>query len=75
MRNLGVEHSGVEDRRAFARKIAHDLHNYISSHARTEFNGQRLGTEMLVVPTNFIDRWIARFDEKYHRDPNFYLKQ
>ncbi|KAJ8598613.1 hypothetical protein CTAYLR_001724 [Chrysophaeum taylorii] len=72
VQNLDIGGSGVEERRAFARKIAQDLFTFLTSFATTK---EKIYTsEMLVVPANVIDRWIQRFDEKYKRDPNFYLK-
>mmetsp|Transcript_19488 Transcript_19488/g.77562 ORF Transcript_19488/g.77562 Transcript_19488/m.77562 type:complete len:112 (+) Transcript_19488:460-795(+) len=74
--NLELERSGVDDRRAFARKIAQDLFDFLGSFSRNLADLQHLqasANEVLVVPTTVIDRWITRFDEKYKRDPNFYL--
>ena len=30
--------------------------------------------EYLVIPSDFLDRWLKKFEEKYARDPNFILK-
>ena len=30
--------------------------------------------EYLVVPGNFLGKWLQKFDEKYSKDPNFILK-
>ena len=48
------------DRRAFARAIARDLMAFVTSFA--------------APPADVVDRWLARFDAKYERDPCFYLK-
>lgn len=32
------------------------------------------GPEMMVVPTNIVDRWMVRFEEKFQKDPSFMLK-
>uniref|UniRef100_A0A7S3NKR4 Hikeshi-like domain-containing protein n=1 Tax=Aureoumbra lagunensis TaxID=44058 RepID=A0A7S3NKR4_9STRA len=75
--NLNLTSSGVEDRRAFARKIAQDLFDFLASFSRPSSDLAYLQAnpaELLIVPTSVIDRWIIRFDEKYQRDPNFYLK-
>jgi len=29
----------------------------------------------MLVPTNIFDRWMARFEAKYRRDPHFMMKQ
>ena len=77
--NLDLVRSGVDDRRAFARKIAQDLFNFLQSFAHAAADARQMlanvnPSEVLVVPANVIDRWITRFDQKYQRDPNFYLK-
>mmetsp|Transcript_8688 Transcript_8688/g.27291 ORF Transcript_8688/g.27291 Transcript_8688/m.27291 type:complete len:191 (+) Transcript_8688:219-791(+) len=77
--NLQLAGSGVDERRAFARKIAQDLFTFLASFATTAHHAEQLrlqqhASDLLVVPTNVLDRWITRFDAKYERDPNFYLK-
>ena len=68
--NLDIVGSGVEDRHAFAHKIASDLFQYMASFSTD--NGS--STEAMVVPTNVFDKWIERFDRKYSYDPNFMMK-
>ena len=58
--NLDLVGSGVADRRSFARAIARDLMAFVTSFGRP--------------PPDIVDRWLARFDAKYARDPNFFLK-
>lgn len=79
VQNLHLLGSGVDDRRAFARKIARDLSSFIGSFSTTADPAEQLrmahnAQEVLILPANVLDRWIARFDAKYERDPNFYLK-
>lgn len=31
--------------------------------------------EVLVVPTDVLDKWFSRFNEKFQRDPNFMMKR
>jgi len=69
IKNLDLVYSGVEDRRAFAHKIAQDLFQYMVSFSQASLVG-----EMLLVPTNILDRWLERFNRKYSLDPNFMLK-
>ena len=69
IQNLELMHSGVEDRREFAHKIALDLFQYMTSFSQ----GTQVG-EMMVVPTNILDRWMERFDRKYSINPNFMMK-
>jgi hypothetical protein len=61
--------SGVDDRHAFAHKIAIDLFQYMTSFSQPTQVG-----EMMLVPTNILDRWMERFDRKYQYDPNFMMK-
>jgi hypothetical protein len=30
--------------------------------------------EYLVIPSNFLDKWLEKFEQKYAKDPNFMLK-
>lgn len=68
--NLEITYSGVEDRFAFAHKIAMDLFQYMTSFS----TGEGAGQGMMVVPTNIFDRWMERFTRKYNQDPNFMMK-
>ncbi|CAM9796497.1 unnamed protein product [Ectocarpus sp. 6 AP-2014] len=68
--NLGLCAGGVQDRKNFALKIAKDLFQFMSSFSQST----QAGPELMVVPTNVLDRWILRFESKYNRDPNFMLK-
>ncbi|CAM9091257.1 unnamed protein product [Ascophyllum nodosum] len=68
--NLRLGAGGVQDRKEFAKKIAKDLFQFMSSFSQNT----HAGPEVMVVPTNVLDRWITRFESKYSRDPNFMLK-
>lgn len=68
VKNLGIEASGFEERKAFALKIAQDLFNYMTSFSTS--NSQ----SYMTIPTNLLDKWMERFESKYRRDPNFMLK-
>lgn len=67
--NLNLTTSGVEDRFAFAHKIAKDLWHYMAS-----FTRDGGASCMMTVPTDVFDRWMERFDRKYRMDPNFMMK-
>ncbi|GLD99732.1 hypothetical protein PINS_up008460 [Pythium insidiosum] len=69
VRNLGIEASGLEERKAFALKIAQDLFNFMTS-----FSTSSGSSAYMTIPTNLLDRWMERFEAKYRRDPNFMLK-
>ncbi|KAF0694822.1 Aste57867_14346 [Aphanomyces stellatus] len=68
VKNLGIEESGLMERKAFAHKIALDLFNYMSSFSTST------NSNVMVIPTNLLDRWMERFEAKYRRDPNFMMK-
>ena len=61
------------DSRLFvAQKIATDLFRFMQSF---DTGGATTNNGQLVVPTNIFDRWMRRFEAKYRRDPNFFMKQ
>ncbi|OQR83460.1 hypothetical protein ACHHYP_14674 [Achlya hypogyna] len=68
VKNLGIEASGLEERKSFAHKIALDLFNFMSSFSTST------DRSLMVIPTNLLDRWMERFEAKYRRDPNFMMK-
>ncbi|RLN93256.1 hypothetical protein BBJ28_00008643 [Nothophytophthora sp. Chile5] len=68
VKNLGIEASGLAERKAFALKIAQDLFNYLSSFSTST------NQSYMTIPTNLLDRWMERFEAKYRRDPNFMMK-
>jgi hypothetical protein len=58
------------DSRLFAaQKIATDLFHYMQS-----FDTGTGGSGQLVVPNNVFDRWMKRFEARFRRDPNFFMK-
>lgn len=61
----------VENRMFVAQKIAEDLFRYMQSFD----TGGASGSGQMVVPTNIFDRWMQRFENKFRRDPNFFLKE
>ena len=58
----------VENRLVVAQKIAADLFRYMRSFDTGGNYGQML------VPNNIFDRWMRRFEARFRRDPNFFLK-
>jgi hypothetical protein len=52
-----------------AEKIASDLFRFMQS-----FDTGAAGSSMMAVPTNLFDRWFKRFEHKFRRDPNFFLR-
>ena len=67
--NLGLDDSGLLERKEFAHKIALDLYNYMLS-----FSPENPSQTSMVVSKNVFDSWLSRFEAKYKRDPNFMMK-
>ena len=61
-------HSGFSDRMEFGGKVAKNLYDFMSSF------GKPSGDSHVIVPVNFLERWIERFADKFRRDPNFLSK-
>lgn len=59
----------VENRLFVAQKIAADLFRFMRS-----FDTGSGGGGQILVPTNIFDRWMKRFEARFRRDPNFFLK-
>lgn len=51
-----------------AKQIATDLFTFMQS-----FDTGAVGN-LMTVPTNIFDRWLARFEAKFRRDPSFFMK-
>ena len=59
----------------FAKKVAMNLYNYMSSFERQTGTLQNGNTqEYFLVPTNIFDKWYDRFEQKFDKDPNFFSK-
>lgn len=70
--NLLQEHQLSYDSRLYvAQKIATDLFHYMQSF---DTSGSNRSNATLVVPTNIFDRWMQRFEARFRRDPNFFMK-
>lgn len=67
-----LQHAVLGDNRLFvAQKIAGDLFQYM----RSFDTGTSGNTSMMTVPTNVFDRWMQRFEARFQRDPNFFMKE
>ena len=64
------EHRIAANRMFVAQKIASDLFRYM----RSFDTGTGSNNQHMVVPTNVFDRWLQRFENRFRRDPNFFLK-
>jgi Protein of unknown function (DUF775) len=52
-----------------AQRIASDLFRFMHS-----FDTGAAGSTNMVVPCNIFDRWLKRFESRFRRDPNFFLR-
>ena len=59
----------VADRLEFAKGIAMNLYHFMESFDRKAIDGGNY----LVLPTNAVEKWFKRFEEKYKCDPNFFM--
>jgi len=57
----------------FAKRVALNLFQFLESfstgHGVTP--AMATGTDYLVVPANFLDKWFQKFQAKFRRDPDF----
>jgi Protein of unknown function (DUF775) len=68
IQNIANPQDQWQSRLFVAQKIATDLFRYMQSFDTSRQQGQ------LIVPTNIFDRWMARFESRFRRDPNFFMK-
>jgi hypothetical protein len=52
-----------------AERIAADLFRFMQS-----FDTGAAGSSLMVVPNNIFERWFKRFENKFRRDPSFFLR-
>jgi len=74
LKDLVLLNNNNEIQKEFAKKVALNLYNFMVSFNKIEMLPNGLAGEYLVIPSNFIDKWIAKFEEKYKHDPNFIVK-
>ena len=62
-------------KKMYTKLVAQNLYNFMMSYNHQDqlINGVK-GEEFLVVPQNFLVKWLGKFDQKYAKDPNFILK-
>jgi hypothetical protein len=66
----------VEEARSLdsVRGIAQDLYTYMTSYAQpADRAAAAMSTDVMIIPTNFIDRWIGKFSEKHRKQPFFWM--
>ena len=57
-----------------ARGIAMDLHNFMSSFAQST-GRYGIKDDVLVIPTDCVDRWLLKFQHKHKLQPFFWMKK
>lgn len=57
----------------FAKKVAQNLFNFMYSFNQIS-DQQTAQNNVLVVPSNTLDKWYDKFMRKYELDPNFIYK-
>lgn len=67
--NIGDAVDPQQNRLFVAEKIAADLFKFMQS-----FDTGAAGSSQMVVPNNIFDRWFKRFESRFRRDPNFFLR-
>lgn len=70
----GKDHIHQQQRLLVAQKVASDLFKFMQSFDTGNATGGAPPGHM-IVPTNIFDRWMKRFEARFQRDPNFFLKQ
>jgi hypothetical protein len=57
-----------------AKGIAQDLHHFMSSFAQStgKFGVKE---DVLVIPTDCVDRWLLKFQAKHKREPFFWMRK
>lgn len=68
IQNIGLNTKVNENKLIVAQKVALDLFRFMQSFDKQSTTGH------MVVPTNIFDRWFQRFENRFRRDPNFFLK-
>jgi hypothetical protein len=71
--NQTINSQTTQSRLMVAQKIALDLFHFMQSFDTPQ--GTSNNNNMMMVPTNIFDRWYQRFENRYRRDPNFFLKK
>jgi len=64
------EGTKLAGRHEFAKRVAMDLYRYMES-----FNAGTAGGDQLVLPSNVLERWFTRFEDRFRRDPDFLVRR
>jgi len=54
--------------------IAKNLYEFMASYSQNTGQYKQLG-DVLVIPTNCIDKWMAKFQQKHKMEPYFWIKK
>lgn len=64
------EGTKLASRHEFAKRVGMDLYRYMES-----FNAGTASGDQLILPSNVLERWFARFEDKFKRDPDFLVRR
>ena len=67
-----ASNSTTDQRLQVAQHIALDLFRFMQSFDTGGGSGPQ--QQLMTVPKNIFDRWYQRFENRFRRDPNFFLK-
>eukprot|EP01017_Pseudomicrothorax_dubius_P016714 TRINITY_DN1891_c0_g2_i1.p1 TRINITY_DN1891_c0_g2~~TRINITY_DN1891_c0_g2_i1.p1 ORF type:complete len:187 (+),score=42.20 TRINITY_DN1891_c0_g2_i1:98-658(+) len=66
--------TSIDVQKEFVKKVAKNLYNAMASYHKEGLIIGPEGADYLVIPSNFLERWLEKFEIKYRLDPNFILK-
>lgn len=69
------ETSRLGEQLAFGRAVALDLAAYLSSFAKSVPGVSGGGGEVLALPPGAVDAWLAKWEAKFRRDPDWVLRR
>lgn len=63
-----------DGKKEYTKLVARNLYNYMVSYNKSGLLVNGAEGEFIVIPSNFLDRWLEKFEAKYAKDPNFILR-
>ena len=64
-----------DTRKTYAKCVAQNLYNFMNSYSSDFANINTMNqSNYMVIPQDFLDKWLKKFEEKFRRDPNFITK-
>lgn len=63
-----------DGKKEYSKLVAQNLYNFMLSYSQNNVVMNGPNNEYLMIPSNFLHKWMQKFEEKYAKDPNFILK-